>query len=103
MGEAALKSHAIKNPPDIKPTKHQQRLEEQRKSKRALSVLHFVNNTNSSNDATEPLPSSGNLESYVIPLSVVTAEIRWVMKVVASHFSFRSCLDLKELFQKKFF
>ena len=42
------------------------------------------------------------LEMYATPLAITMAEIRWTMKVVLSHFSFRSCLDLGELFQCMF-
>ena len=36
-------------------------------------------------------------------MSVITAEIRWVMKVVTSYFSFQSCLDLNNLFKTMFY
>ena len=35
-------------------------------------------------------------------MGVATAEIRWCMKVVSSHFSLRSCLDIKDLFRSMF-
>ena len=37
-----------------------------------------------------------------MPLSVAHAEIRWAMKLVTSHFSLRSCLDIKDLFSSMF-
>ena len=52
----------------------------------------------------ETLPLSGTLESHIIPLSVITTESRWMVKVVASYFSFPSSLNLKlKLFQNMFY
>ena len=42
------------------------------------------------------------IENMVVPVSVSLAEIRWVLKVVSSSFSLRSCLNLNELFKKMF-
>ena len=36
------------------------------------------------------------------PLSSTEAEIRWVLKVVMAQFTFRSCLDIKDLFISMF-
>ena len=115
MGESALKRHAKPNPKA--PTKHQKLHEERRKVQRSLSVLHYVDITSNSQSPTPPAsdtPSNGTdgsqsgsslqptLDMYVVPLAITKAEIRWTMKVVLSHFSFRSCLDLKDLFQCMF-
>ena len=63
-----MENHANKNPPDKKPSKHQEQWIKQRKSKVDFSVLHFVNNAEISNNTIKTLPFSGNLKSYVKPL-----------------------------------
>ena len=40
--------------------------------------------------------------SYTDKAIVKDAEICWVIKVVMSHVSYRSCLDINKLFQKMF-
>ena len=42
------------------------------------------------------------VEDLVIPASTIRAEILWILKVVTSHFSLRSCLRLNELFEIMF-
>ena len=39
------------------------------------------------------------IEDFQIPALVVKAEIVWALKVVMSHFSLRSCLELNDLFK----
>lgn len=39
------------------------------------------------------------LDNLIILVSAAQAEIRWVLKVVGSNFSLRSCLDLNDLFR----
>ena len=47
--------------------------------------------------------SSGTtIDSLIILLSVLKAEIRWVLKVVSSSFSLRLCLNLNALFKEMF-
>ena len=43
--------------------------------------------------------STSTLDNLIIPVSAAKAEIRWVLKVVDSNISLRSCLDLNDLFQ----
>ena len=38
----------------------------------------------------------------ILPISILNAEIKWSMKVVQSHFSFPSCIDLNKLFYDMF-
>ena len=45
---------------------------------------------------------SAKVEDLVIPSSAIWAEILWILKVVTSHFSLRSCLGLNELFEIMF-
>ena len=42
------------------------------------------------------------LDSMVIPMSSIHAELLWTLKVVSSHFSLRSCLGLNKLFRVMF-
>ena len=46
--------------------------------------------------------STSTLDNLIIPVSAAKAEIRWVLKVVDSNFSLRSCLDLNDLFRVMF-
>lgn len=118
MGESALKAHAKPNPIGKAPTKHQKLAEENVKAGRSLSVLHFVDPREQSSSqlqvdqsatptshgglsntaSPQEMSSQASLDMYVIPIAIAEAEIRWVMKVVLSHFSLRSNLDIKELF-----
>ena len=120
-GISNIKSHAKYNPPGKEPTKHQKAAEAQKQAKRSLSVLHFVNSKDSQattstaaastiestpttqSASTTAASHTGTLESYIIPISVITAEIRWAMKVVVSHFSFRSCINLSDMFTTMFY
>ena len=43
-----------------------------------------------------------DLQNFKKPLLSIQAEIRWVLKVVYSQFTFWSCLGLSELFQSMF-
>ena len=125
MGEAALKSRAKPNPPGKAPTKHQRLMAEKEKTSKSLAVLHYMSPTQSSTSFPSPQSSQSTsrssedqcsesptfsqqnsvqptMDTYIMPLSVAHAEIRWVMEVVTSHFSLRSCLDIKDLFSSMF-
>ena len=43
--------------------------------------------------------SQTTLESILVPVSTLRAEVLWTLKVASSHLSLRSCLGLNELFQ----
>ena len=95
------------NPPGQKPTKHQQRIEDKAKAKRSLSVLHSVDPSSQLTDLSTTVQSGTSssqptITQYVQPMCIVMAEIRWAMKVVLSHHSFRSCLDINDLFSSMF-
>ena len=105
MGESALTCHMKPNPPGQKPTKHQQRIEDKAKAKWSLSVLHSVDPsqlTDLSTTVQSGTSSQPTITQYVQPMCIVMAEIRWTMKVVLSHHSFRSCLDINDLFSAMF-
>ena len=87
MGASALVSHGNSD-------MHKDRVKDFDRS-RETAQLFFGNQS-------KPASSSGNLDQLVIPTDVTKAEIRWVLKVVKSHFPLRSCIDLNELFRSMF-
>ena len=52
--------------------------------------------------ATNQSGNKGTLGSFVVSSAVMGAEIKWALKIVTSHFSFRSCLVINELFRSTF-
>ena len=52
--------------------------------------------------ATNQSGDKGTLKSFVVSSAVMAAEIKWALKIVTSHFSFRSCSDINELFRSMF-
>ena len=42
------------------------------------------------------------LDSVTVPANALRAEVLWALKVISSHYSLRSCLGLKELFETMF-
>ena len=84
MGIAALESHA-------KGDKHQMKLS----SSGIVNIQQLYKATNQSGD-------KGTLKSFVVSSEVMAAEFKWTLKIVTLHFSFRSCLDIKELFCSMF-
>lgn len=46
--------------------------------------------------------SSKTIESFLTSTSTLNSEILWALKVVTSHFSFRSCIGLNHLFKVMF-
>ena len=66
--------------------------------------------TNKSKSSTPAKQSSSSAQakqstgipSYTDKAIVKDVEICWAIKVVMCHFSYRSCLDIKKLFQKMF-
>ena len=66
-----------------------------------------TNKSKSSAPAKQSISSAQAKQSAFIPsytdkAIVENAEIRWAIKVVISHFSYRSCLDINKLFQNVF-
>ena len=94
MGETALKSH-------VSTGKDSRLVKEHKEPRNSLSVLHFLPQTSSSTaDSTStststPKASSANLQEIAIPLSVISAEIKWALKSVLSHFSMPSLVRVK--------
>ena len=93
MGVSALSSHA------------QGKNKEKEKQQSPFSCLFFqpssrkLKQKQSNSSASS---SSSTIDSLIIPLSVSKAEIRWVLKIVSSSFSLRSCLNLNALFKEMF-
>ena len=84
IGIAALESHA-------KGDKHKLKL----LSSGTINIQQLHKATNKSGDKR-------TLKSFVVSSAVMAAEIKWALKIVTSHFSFRSCLDINELFRSMF-
>ena len=84
MGIADLESHA-------KGDKYKMKLS----SSGTVYIQQFYKATNQSGD-------KGTLKSFVISSAVMATKIKWALKIEMSHFSFRSCLDISELFCSMF-
>ena len=63
-----------------------------------VSRLYFQGNTSTTSEAPSARKSTSTFDNFIVPVSAAKAEIRWVLKVVDSNFSLRSCLDLNDLF-----
>ena len=83
MGASALISHAG-------GAKHKERL----KTYNPLPSLFFTRETNIKQNTPK---SSEKIDSMLTAVSVSHAEIRWVLKVLTSHLSYRSRLNLNSL------
>ena len=95
MGEAAITSHRTS-------AKHVKLLKEHNEAKNSLSLLHFLPAKPISSIDSVSTSQSTKFNELAVPLSVVSAEIRWALKSVLSHFSMRSCLDVNSLFKAMF-
>ena len=93
MGKSSLDSHAGSK-------KHKDRV----KTRESMSTLYFDKNSSEtpSDSRSSNSVSSPTLDSMLKSVSVSHAEIRWVIKVVLSSLSFRSSLELHELFKAMF-
>ena len=89
VGVSALVSHAAR-------AKHKERL----RTYNPISSLCSMNKN--VNKDTPKATSTPRLDSLMSSVAVSQAEIYWAMKVHWSHLSFRSCLNLNELFWKMF-
>ena len=67
-----------------------------------FSRLYFQGNTSTASEAPSARKSTSTHDNLIVLISAPKAEIRWVLKVVDSNFSLRSCLDLNDLFQVMF-
>ena len=100
MGESSLKSH-------LKSKKHLER----EPCKSGKSFFQPVERKSGEESAinTKDQPKEGSstltqrcISSFVERDAIITAEIRWVLKVVQSNYSQRSCEDIAELFKTMF-
>ena len=70
---------------------------------RSLNVgKTFFESLGSSETSVKPTSSLQTFESMVVPVSVLRAEILYVLKVEENHFSMRMCLGLNDLFKSMF-
>ena len=100
MGVSSLVSHAVGK-------KHSQV-----QNSRSLNVgaAYFVKSntgkakTSHEKDSAsqESQKSQRTVESLLVPVSTIQAEVLWTLKVASSHFSLRSCMGLNELFRSMF-
>ena len=105
MGVASLSDHA-------KCKKHKGKEYDFDNSKSSMSSLLslFFSRSSSSSTLSSSSHSSqvqstlanNTLDSVILPITVLNAEIKWSMKVIQSHFSFQSCIDLNKLFYDMF-
>ena len=58
--------------------------------------------TNETTTASERNPAAGTIQSLVTRKDCLSAEILWTLKVVTSHYSFSSCSDVQQLFERMF-
>ena len=58
--------------------------------------------SSSTNQSNHLLTNQSRVNTLMSSLSVTRNKIRWVMKMLMSHFSFRFCLDLNELLKTMF-
>ena len=86
MGKRALTSHS-------KGNKHQVNV----KNFNPVSGLFFKSNSPKSSSSKNT--SNNKIDLMMSTLAVSHAEIRWALKVLTSHHSFRSCLNLNQLFR----
>ena len=98
MGSSALDDHA-------RGKKHSEKV----KSRETGIELFFQTSKSSTNTdfssekpATVEKKQKNTLEDLIINENTLNAKIRWILKVVISHLSFRSCIDLNKLFISMF-
>ena len=91
--ESALKRHAKSS------SKHDLPIQG---IKQVIIVINVALHSKSSRAKLSVSSSSQEIKEHIIPLSAETAENRWALKVVVSHYSLRSCLDTKILFSAMF-
>jgi hypothetical protein len=89
MGKSALTSHS-------KGNKHQVNV----KNFNPVSSLFFKSNSPKPSSSKDT--SNNKIDLMMSTLAVSHAEIRWALKVLTSHHSFRSCLNLNQLFRVMF-
>ena len=70
-------------------------------NKSGKQVLSFVAIPEQTSDVST-VPISSPSISLIISEKVLHAEVLWVIRVIASHYSFSSCKDISCLFSKMF-
>ena len=63
----------------------------------------FFQSLGSSETSGRPTSSLQTVESMVVPISPLPAEVLWLPKVVKNHFTLHSCLGLNDLFKSNMF
>ena len=77
--------------------------------KSAMSPLFFSRSSSSltlssssQSSQVQSAVASNTLDSMILPIIILDAEIKWSVNVVQNHLSFRSCIDLNKLFYHMF-
>ena len=114
MGIAAVKSH-------MKSKQHNQIMKHKQSPSTQL-ITNFFSGASSSVPATGDIDEPGSSISssihseqtsdalvipppsrvVLVPDDVLRAEVLWVFKILTSHYSFKSCKDINQLFSKMF-
>lgn len=94
MGIKALTSHATSK-------KHKETLIKE-KGKRNLSITAFCSSSTTDTQATTYDVSKQVVQTTVTQADVLNAEILWCLKIASSHYSFRSCSNISDLFKSMF-
>ena len=64
--------------------------------------LSSAESSSSHSSQVQSRVANNTLDSMILPIGILNAEIKWSIKVVQSHFYFRSCIDLNKLFYGMF-
>lgn len=95
--ESSIQSHA-------KGKIHNENLKTKESMSKSLSSFYFKSTSSESFNSSKQTKDVQKGLDHIVEgtLHVLHAEITWAMKVVRSHFSFRSCDGIRELFKEMF-
>lgn len=91
MGEAAVKSH-------MKSKKHVDAVKDESSNASLRNFLPAVGSQRGSHEvgrSEQPCSSgAGDIRNYVASNETLAAEVLWALKVILSHYSYKSCEDI---------
>ena len=105
MGESSLKSHLkSKKHSEKEPCKSSQTFFQpaEKKVENSGKTSNTNDQTSTSKESQSSSKSQKSITSFIERDALITAEIRWVLKVVLSNYSQRSCDDIATLFKSLF-
>ena len=94
MGSGALDSHAT-------GSKHKQKVLDRSRFRCFFKKASTVSDRETASSSSSKTNTAG-ADALIINQNTLVAEILWCLKVVMSHFSYRSCLDLNDLIKRMF-